>query len=308
MTNFVISTICAAVGFVAAWLTWGRRLKTVQRELEVARQESAEKRPEVRDLLQQILQVATRLDDDVGRHSHFLTEVSSGIKQALGDQPSAVVDMAQKLLKSSVQLRGELQTARQQIASKQQELATYVSEARTDTLTCLKNRRSFNEELNRQFAQRQRQGTVFSLLLIDVDHFKKVNDVYGHLAGDLVLRSVAQVLSTALRDMDVVCRYGGEEFAVICPGSKLHEAAAAAERVRVAITCNSVAFKDGPVQVTASLGAAEVINGEIAEGLIQRADEALYSAKHAGRNRVHLHDGQSCVPADQTPAAAEASP
>ena len=211
-------------------------------------------------------------------------------------------------LKTSVRLRGELQTARQQIASKQQELETYVSEARTDTLTHLQNRRSFNEELNRLFAQRQRQGTVFSLLLIDVDHFKKFNDVYGHLAGDLVLRSVAQVLSTALREMDVVCRYGGEEFAVICPGSKLLEAAAAAERVRTAIASNSVAWKDELVQVTVSLGAAEVFNAEIAEGLIQRTDEALYSAKHAGRNRVHLHDGQSCVPADQTPAAAATNP
>ncbi|HLQ45830.1 MAG TPA: GGDEF domain-containing protein [Planctomycetaceae bacterium] len=211
-------------------------------------------------------------------------------------------------LKTSVQLRRELRTARQQIASKQHELETYVCEARTDTLTRLKNRRSFNEELSRLFAQRQRQKTVFSLLLIDVDHFKKFNDVYGHLAGDLVLRSVAQVVSSALREMDVVCRYGGEEFAVICPGSELLEAAAAAERVRAAIAFNSVTLKEGRVQVTASLGAAEVINAEIAEGLIQRADEALYSAKHAGRNRVHLHDGRGCVPADQTPVTAATNP
>lgn len=173
----------------------------------------------------------------------------------------------------------------------------FVAEARTDILTGLKNRRAFDEELGRQFAQRQRQGIHFSLIMIDIDHFKAFNDAHGHLAGDFALREIAQVLSSTLREMDIVCRYGGDEFAVICPGSTLHEAAVGAERVRQAVAAHAVLFKQGEARVSVSLGIAEVISPEIAEGLIQRADEALYAAKRAGRNRVHWHNGHECVPA-----------
>lgn len=178
-----------------------------------------------------------------------------------------------------------------------QKLDVFIKEARTDMLTGLRNRRAFDEELGRQFAQRQRQGVHFSLIMIDVDHFKAFNDIHGHLSGDVALRSVAQVLSSTLRQMDIVCRYGGDEFAVICPGSKLHEAAVGAERVRQAIASRAVSLKEGNAQVTISLSVAEVGSPEIAEGLIQRADNALYAAKHSGRNRVHWHNGHECVPA-----------
>ena len=298
--EIVTSTLIGAVlGFGAAWLLVKQRFQTPRRDSEPTQPEPPEKRPEVKDWLQQVLEVATRLDGDVGRHSHQLNAVNQGLKETLGDQPSQVVNIVHNLLDANVQMRNELQATRAQIAQKQQGLETSISEARIDTLTRLKNRRSFNEELNRQFAQRQRQGIHFSLLMIDVDHFKNINDVYGHLAGDLILRSVAQTLLTTLREMDVVCRYGGEEFAVICPGSTLAEAAAGAERARVAIAEQATALKEEMVQVTVSIGIAEVGESEIAEALIQRADEALYAAKHAGRNRVHLQDGQAsaaCLP------------
>ncbi len=183
------------------------------------------------------------------------------------------------------------------LSAKQRELNVYVSEARADVLTGLRNRRSFNEELSRLFAQRQRQGIGFSLIMLDVDGFKAFNDAHGHPAGDAVLRSVAQVLFTTLREMDFVCRYGGDEFVVICPGSRLHEAAVAAERVRQAMVAKLVPIKAGSASVTVSLGVAETGSTEIGNGLIQRADEALYEAKLAGRNRVHLHDGNAIAPA-----------
>ena len=182
-------------------------------------------------------------------------------------------------------------------ARQKHEADALVAEARTDALTGLKNRRSFDEELHRQFAQRQRQGIVFSLLLIDLDHFKQVNDTHGHLAGDLVLQSVARLLTKTLREMDLVYRFGGDEFAVICPGSRLHEAATAAERIRQTVEKTPVLLKDSNTSVTLSVGVAEVDGSEVAGGMLQRADEALYAAKHAGRNRVHLHDGKHCVPA-----------
>ena len=188
-------------------------------------------------------------------------------------------------------------TQRPRTARQQREADAFSTEARTDALTGLKNRRSFDEELHRQFAQRQRQGIVFALLLIDVDRFKQVNDTHGHPAGDLVLRSVAELLTKTLREMDLVYRYGGDEFAVICPGSRLHEAATAAERIRQTVETTPVLLKAGSTPVTLSVGVAEVDGSEIADGMLQRADEALYAAKHAGRNRVHLHDGKHCVPA-----------
>lgn len=172
-------------------------------------------------------------------------------------------------------------------------LELFIAEARTDIVTGLKNRRAFNEELSRLFAQRQRLGGHFSLMMIDIDDFKNLNDTHGHLSGDVVLRSVGHVLSTTLREMDIVCRYGGDEFVAICPGAKLQEAAVAAERVRQAVANATVSLKRGSLQVTISLGVAEVTTAEIAESLIQRADDALFAAKHAGRNGIHLHNGQT---------------
>ena len=307
-TNFVIFVIGTALGFGAGWLWLGSRLKKVQQAFPVASPQPPEKRPEVRDLVQQILAVAGRLEGNVGRHSHQLNEVNAEIEQVLGNQPSPVVEMTRKLVESNVQLRLDLQTARQEITTKQQELENHISEARTDILTGLKNRRSFLEELDRLFAQHQRQGTALSLLMIDVDQFKRLNDVYGHLAGDLVLRSVAQVLSHTLRDMDIACRYGGEEFSVICPGSQLREAAVAGERVCAAIAAESVTLKEGLVQVTVSVGVAELVDPEVIPELVQHADEALYSAKNSGRNRVYLHDGKTCVPAKQMQATLATQP
>ena len=185
---------------------------------------------------------------------------------------------------------------RSRTARQKHEADALLAEARTDTLTSLKNRRSFNEELNRQFAQRQRQGIVFSLLLIDLDQFKQVNDSHGHPAGDSVLQAVALLLTKTLREMDLVYRFGGDEFAVICPGSRLREAAIAAERIRQALCATPVLLQHAGLTLSLSVGVAEVDGSEIADGLLQRADQALYAAKHAGKNRVRLHDGQLCVP------------
>lgn len=296
-TTIAISAACLAMGFATAWAIFGRRLTSIQKELQAAQEQVATtKPPEVRNLLQEISDVALRMDGDVGRHTRRLTEVNHDLQHATQGDVSPIVTMTLQLLEANKTLSSELQAARQEISAKQQLSESFVSEARTDMLTGLRNRRSFNEELERHFAQRQRQGVLFSLIMIDIDHFKKFNDSHGHLSGDLVLRVVAEVLSSKLREMDIPCRYGGEEFAVICPGSTLREAAVGAERVRQAIAGKMVSLKEGIVQVTVSVGVAEVAESEISEGLIQRADDGLYSAKRAGRNCIHLHDGLACMP------------
>jgi diguanylate cyclase (GGDEF)-like protein len=161
------------------------------------------------------------------------------------------------------------------------------SQAVTDALTGLANRRSFDEELMLEWRRAARVGDPLALILADLDDFKKVNDTHGHQVGDEVLRKVGETLGSALRQVDMAARYGGEEFAVIVPETDLDGAVKLAERLRTELLKAQVELPDGtPLRVTASFGVA--INGELAraEELIAAADEALYEAKHAGKNRV----------------------
>ena len=156
--------------------------------------------------------------------------------------------------------------------------------ATVDGLTGLSNRRTFESALHREVARAQRTGEQLSLLLIDVDHFKRVNDEYGHPMGDEVLRHVGSVLGTRGREVDLPSRYGGEEFAIILPNCPPEEALRVADRLRAAI-----AGDDSPLPITASAGVAAMHHNAIdAAGLVKAADAALYEAKSRGRNRTEL--------------------
>jgi diguanylate cyclase (GGDEF)-like protein len=133
----------------------------------------------------------------------------------------------------------------------------------------------------------QREETPLSLLILDVDHFKRVNDTHGHPTGDLVLQKVAEIAGREVRNMDILCRYGGEEFAVILPSCPQGEALQVAERVRKRIEVTPAGPGGPPVQVTVSAGVATFPQPfSSLTGLMKAADEALYSAKTRGRNRV----------------------
>ncbi|MEW6777497.1 MAG: GGDEF domain-containing protein [Bdellovibrionota bacterium] len=157
--------------------------------------------------------------------------------------------------------------------------------ARHDPLTSLANAGAFHEELERELARADRTGQPLSLVLLDLDFFKKVNDQHGHLTGDQVLRRVGMILEREIRTGDLAARYGGEELALILPGNNLEQAAQAAERVRRAIEEGG---KQGeiPVPITASFGVAQAAPADSLLGLFARADRALYRAKAEGRNRV----------------------
>jgi diguanylate cyclase (GGDEF)-like protein/PAS domain S-box-containing protein len=166
--------------------------------------------------------------------------------------------------------------------------------AMTDGLTGLANRRAFDEALEREWKRTLREGTQISLLLLDVDHFKRFNDLYGHQVGDDCLRAVAQAAAGALRQTDIVARYGGEEIAIILPLVDTPGAAEAAEKVRAAIEALRLTHAENPEGgdlLTVSIGAATALarhGGTIRmpESLLLAADNALYKAKHAGRNCV----------------------
>jgi diguanylate cyclase (GGDEF)-like protein len=163
--------------------------------------------------------------------------------------------------------------------------------ASLDGLTGVANRRRFDERLAEEWARAGRAGAPLSLLLVDVDHFKRYNDTYGHLDGDACLRRVAQSLAGAgHRAGDLLARYGGEEFVVILPGTGAAGARAAAERMRAAVEGLRLPHATSPISeyVTVSVGAAtaEPARGGDPAGLVRRADRALYRAKQGGRNRV----------------------
>lgn len=156
----------------------------------------------------------------------------------------------------------------------------------TDELTRLFNRRYFYQELKKEMERSKRYQEHLSLLIIDLDHFKKVNDTYGHSAGDIVLKTVAQKIKSGLRTTDFACRYGGEEFVIVLPKTSVADAMNLAERVRQEISVSTVQIENQQeLHVTLSIGVGEYLNGETMELLINRADEALYKAKQNGRNQ-----------------------
>lgn len=171
------------------------------------------------------------------------------------------------------------------------------AESTTDPLTGVGNRRWLDIEMKQRIAQLRRQNSPFSVLMLDIDYFKSVNDAWGHAAGDAVLVAVAKEIRQTLRDMDVLCRTGGEEFIAILPGTNVHEAAAAAERIRLAVEKLSVCFQNRTITVTLSIGVTAGIPTDEALEVIKRADDAVYAAKRDGRNRslVKTTHSLNCV-------------
>jgi len=158
--------------------------------------------------------------------------------------------------------------------------------ARRDGLTRLLNRRAFDEALIEAIARSRRLGERVALLLVDIDHFKRINDTHGHAAGDEVLRAVAETMASGVRVFDRVFRAGGEEFAILLLGGDLAAAQSTAERLRQSIASRCVRAKSGEISVTVSIGIAMVSTASDAVSLSASADAALYRAKTEGRNRV----------------------
>jgi diguanylate cyclase (GGDEF)-like protein len=173
------------------------------------------------------------------------------------------------------------------VLSKERTVRIHKTAATTDELTGLLNRRGFYTAA-RALCQRQSQrGEQVSVLLFDLDHFKKINDRFGHAVGDEALRLFAATVGDNLRASDIVGRFGGEEFVVMLPGS-IADAAAAAERVRVAFEAAGVTVANQPLCATVSIGAASGMPGADLPAMLAAADAALYRAKDYGRNRVEL--------------------
>ncbi len=161
--------------------------------------------------------------------------------------------------------------------------------AMIDDLTQVYNRRRFIEQLEAEIGRARRHGQKLALAMLDIDHFKKVNDTHGHAAGDVALKHVARLCVATMRPSDFVGRLGGEEFAICLPATEQAAARAAAERLCRRIATTAADLGDTYLPLTASIGVAEIMPGDIdATSLLTRADDALYRAKNGGRNRVEL--------------------
>ncbi len=233
------------------------------------------------------IEVCRRLRAENDREYTYLVLVTgfSGRQVMLDGLEAGADDFLAKPI-DSVELRARLGTGRR-ILTMQEQLCVL---ATRDSLTELYNRAAILAMLQRELARSQREGRPVSVLLADIDHFKHINDSYGHLVGDAVLREVAGRLQDTLRPYDAVGRYGGEEFLVVLPGCDGSTASGLAERLRQHVADRPVQTQQGNVAVTLSIGIAawEGVGDAAPVELLRAADGAMYSAKNAGRNRTML--------------------
>jgi diguanylate cyclase (GGDEF)-like protein len=253
----------------------------------------------VQEVLANLHTLIDNVSADMGQHSDCLAEISENLTVSPAGDTKLVATGVNELLAANHKIRQRLDQAEIRLKEQSRTIKSQAAEARTDSLTRLVNRRAFDDEMNRCYAAFKRQGRGFSIVLLDIDHFKGWNDTFGHPAGDHVLMRVAEIMKRHAREMDLVARYGGEEFAIILPGATLAAATAAAERVRGAIEETDFTFEGEPHTITISGGAAEVRSEDTVTTLIGRADAALYESKAAGRNCVHGDDGNDIVSAKE---------
>ena len=174
--------------------------------------------------------------------------------------------------------------------------AEVLKHATLDALTGLNNRRQFEVRLKQEYASAKRQKHSLCAMMIDIDFFKSINDTYGHAIGDKVLKSVAKIIKEQLREYDIPSRYGGEEFCILLPQTKIEEANIVAQRLRTAVeksvveVSNEKESQNKKINVTISIGLSQLNKTDIADDLYKRADRALYEAKERGRNRVVVYD------------------
>ncbi len=230
---------------------------------------------------------------EFGDRVGFLAGTLSGAN-VLADISHVVRDIlveTQSITVQSREFEQKLSSSTEEIKSLRADLQVIRMEALTDSLTGIANRKCFDQTLHQTATEAMGTGTALSLLLLDIDHFKKFNDTYGHPVGDSVLRVVAAQLRQSVKGRDLPARYGGEEFAILLPKTTMRDAAKLAAQIKTEVAARQL--KDSRSDrtygtITLSIGVAEFRFGESLEDFVARADEALYAAKESGRNRVAL--------------------
>nr|WP_314527327.1 diguanylate cyclase [uncultured Pseudomonas sp.] len=268
------------------------RLEAFQGHLQVASDGHADSRSAARELDTQIreqvdgLQSSVQEAADLDSLKHVLESHLEGLLGTM-DEHQQQRDLREQ--ETAARLKGlaeRVANMEQEAQGYREHLEVQRQKALIDPLTGLPNRAAWSERLDQEVNTWHQRGNNLSLAMLDLDHFKRINDGYGHLAGDKVLKIIANVLRKRLRSTDFIARFGGEEFVLLMPNSSLTDALAAGEVLRAAIEACPFHFKGEPVTITVSMGVAQFQPGERSDLALKRADEALYRAKAAGRNQV----------------------
>ncbi len=306
--DLAIALSCAGGGLICGWIMHAiggfgnyRIVKSAAASI-VDRDGAEEPSPK------RISEVAGRLRDyaiamaaDVDAHQTRVQEVNNSLSDDNATSPDTVFDAVNQLIEANEQMQAQLQSAQDQIHEQAVQIESAERRAQTDALTRVPNRGAFDDHFRKQHALGP--GKAGTLALLDVDHFKRFNDVYGHRAGDEVLRIVAKVLQSRLQPHGLVARFGGEEFAVILDGCPIDQAKELVESARIAIGQRDIPFEDKRLRVAASIGVAELTGDETIETWLQRADDAMYRSKEAGRDCGHWMDGEHPIRIQPQPAS-----
>jgi diguanylate cyclase len=317
LVNVACACIALGVGFGAGVWFFGAKLANPEplppQRKGPSPKEIAAKRAAERTVMAtgRVMDVTKAVASDVGEHAAKMQAISAdlaGVDRAASDTNAAVFAAMDKIMAANAELQQRLQAAEKQLAAQAEEIKAHESEARTDSLTGLANRRAFDSELKRRISEYERTGTPVTLILLDIDFFKKFNDTHGHQVGDEVLKQVAKTLRQQAREMDVPCRYGGEEFAVILPATDAQGGCHVAERIRKAVENCVINHENKSLKVTCSLGVSQARPGDDPAKIVRRSDDALYKSKEAGRNCGHWTDGENFFPTCQPPTIADEEP
>jgi diguanylate cyclase len=233
------------------------------------------------------------------RYGMALQNFSGGIAKAedgndIAHMIKGILAETKAMESHNQRLRAQVEASTSEIKQLKDSLADAQRDAMTDPLTGLANRKTFDRAIREEAEMARATGAAVSLVMCDIDHFKRVNDTHGHQVGDQVLKLVALTIRQCVKGQDIAARYGGEEFAIILPQTNVMGAAAVAEFVRRTVESKKIVRKgsgDSLGSVTMSFGVASLASGESSESLIERADRALYGSKQNGRNRVTTDKG-----------------
>jgi diguanylate cyclase len=245
----------------------------------------------------EIAQVVAMIEAAEGSASHYsanLTDVSQRLgtindREGVRAIVESLVLATKEMEANNLRLQEQLQALWEEVGQLRKDVAAIRTESLTDALTALGNRKFFNTALEKSVAECHADNAPMSLLLADVDHFKNINDTFGHVVGDRVLRFVASTLKQSVKGQDIVARFGGEEFAVILPRTPLRAAVEVADQLRLAVMkAELIRRSTGEKQsrVTISIGVASLHHRTTPQALLEAADVCLYAAKRSGRNCV----------------------
>lgn len=249
-------------------------------------------------LLQQLASWTTEYSGNVSSYQTRLGTITRQFQRdaAASKPPSTtrVLGLLGEIMQSNAGLQQRLESAEKQLDRQTRQIESYLTEARTDGLTQLANRRAFDAKIEEMFTAYRKGGKSFVLAIIDIDHFKNINDSYGHQSGDDVLRFIASAFRQAFENAYMIARYGGEEFVLILP-CPMRLAADRIDALRKRIAREQIETDGKQLKINFSAGLSEPRQELVAAHMFRRADDALYSAKNMGRNRVYYHDGTQPV-------------